>query len=66
MGVLFATATSPALIVLFGFLVTVTSNVFCNTYHICQAEIFPTSVKKLRGQHLLDLTVSSGRSLSSS
>lgn len=52
MGVLFATATSPALIVLFGFLVTVTSNVFCNTYHICQAEIFPTSVKETAGTAL--------------
>ncbi|BBZ30482.1 MFS transporter [Mycolicibacterium madagascariense] len=44
-GLLFATVPSPALIVLFGFLTTATSNVFSNVYHVYQAEIFPTDVR---------------------
>jgi MFS transporter, putative metabolite:H+ symporter len=44
-GLLFATVDSSALIVLFGFLTTATSNVFSNVYHIYQAEIFPTDVR---------------------
>jgi putative MFS transporter len=44
-GLLFATADASALIVLFGFLTTATSNVFSNVYHVYQAEIFPTDVR---------------------
>ena len=44
-GVLFATVQSSALIVGFGFLVTATSNVFSNIYHVYQAEIFPSDVR---------------------
>jgi putative MFS transporter len=44
-GLLFATVPSPALIVVFGFLTTATSNVFSNVYHVYQAEIFPTDVR---------------------
>jgi MFS transporter, putative metabolite:H+ symporter len=44
-GVLFATATVPALIVVFGLLVAAASNVFSNIYHVYQAEIFPSDVR---------------------
>jgi MFS transporter, putative metabolite:H+ symporter len=44
-GLLFATVDSTALIVLFGFLTTATSNIFSNVYHVYQAEIFPTDVR---------------------
>lgn len=44
-GLLFATIDNTALIVLFGFLTTATSNVFSNVYHVYQAEIFPTDVR---------------------
>ncbi|GAA4162700.1 MFS transporter [Gryllotalpicola daejeonensis] len=44
-GLLFATSRVEALIVVFGFLTTVISNVFSNAYHIYQAEIFPTEYK---------------------
>lgn len=44
-GLLFATQSSVALIVVFGFLTTATSNVFSNVYHVYQAEIFPTTVR---------------------
>ena len=44
-GLLFATVPNPALIVVFGFLTTATSNVFSNVYHVYQAEIFPTEVR---------------------
>lgn len=44
-GLLFATQSSVALIVAFGFLTTATSNVFSNVYHVYQAEIFPTTVR---------------------
>jgi len=44
-GLLFATVDNTALIVVFGFLTTATSNVFSNVYHIYQAEIFPTDVR---------------------
>ena len=42
-GVLFATV--DALIVVFGLLITVSSNVFSNIYHVYQAEIFPSDVR---------------------
>jgi MFS transporter, putative metabolite:H+ symporter len=44
-GLLFATQSSVAVIILFGFLTTATSNVFSNVYHVYQAEIFPTAVR---------------------
>jgi MFS transporter, putative metabolite:H+ symporter len=44
-GLLFATQSSVAVIILFGFLTTATSNVFSNVYHVYQAEIFPTTVR---------------------
>ena len=44
-GLLFATVDNTALIVVFGFLTTATSNVFSNVYHVYQAEIFPTDVR---------------------
>jgi putative MFS transporter len=44
-GVLFATATGHALIVVFGLLITTSSNVFSNIYHVYQAEIFPSDVR---------------------
>jgi MFS transporter, putative metabolite:H+ symporter len=44
-GVLFATVNDHALIVVFGFLITASSNVFSNIYHVYQAEIFPSEVR---------------------
>lgn len=44
-GVVFAAASSVALIVAAGFLLTAVSNVFCNAFHIYQAEIFPTEIR---------------------
>jgi MFS transporter, putative metabolite:H+ symporter len=44
-GVLFATVTVPALIVVFGLLTTASSNIFSNIYHVYQAEIFPSEVR---------------------
>ncbi len=44
-GLLFATLHTVALIVVFGFLTTATSNVFSNVYHVYQAEIFPSDVR---------------------
>jgi putative MFS transporter len=44
-GLSFATVGNTALIVVFGFLTTATSNVFSNVYHVYQAEIFPTDVR---------------------
>jgi putative MFS transporter len=44
-GMLFGISTSPVLIVAFGFLYTLVSNIFSNAYHIFQAEIFPTAIR---------------------
>jgi MFS transporter, putative metabolite:H+ symporter len=44
-GVLFATVSVPALIILFGLLTTAASNVFSNVYHVYQAEIVPSDVR---------------------
>jgi putative MFS transporter len=44
-GVLFATVHVHVLIVVFGLLITASSNVFSNVYHVYQAEIFPTDVR---------------------
>jgi len=44
-GVLFATSSVPALIVIFGFLTSAVNNIFSNSYHVYQAEIFPTPVR---------------------
>lgn len=44
-GVLFATVSVPAMIVVFGLLTTAASNVFSNIYHVYQAEIFPSDIR---------------------
>ncbi len=44
-GLLFGFATSVPLIVASGFLLTTTSNIFSNAFHIYQAEIFPTRMR---------------------
>lgn len=44
-GIVFAAAASPWLIVAAGFLLTTSSNVFSNSFHIYQAEIFPTAIR---------------------
>ncbi|MDT7803514.1 MAG: transporter, putative metabolite:H+ symporter [Actinomycetota bacterium] len=44
-GIAFGYAGSMALILVFGFLYTATSNLFSNAYHIYQAEIFPTTLR---------------------
>ena len=44
-GLLFGLSGSPTLIVAFGFVYTVISNVFSNAFHIYQAEIFPTRLR---------------------
>lgn len=44
-GIVFAAASSVALIVAAGFLLTAVSNVFSNAFHIYQAEIFPTAIR---------------------
>jgi putative MFS transporter len=45
LGIVFAAAASPVLIVAAGFALTASSNVFSNAFHIYQAEIFPTSIR---------------------
>lgn len=44
-GLSFGFASSSTVIVLFGFLYTLVSNIFSNAYHIFQAEIFPTAIR---------------------
>jgi MFS transporter, putative metabolite:H+ symporter len=44
-GVLFATVSVPAMIIVFGLLTTAASNVFSNVYHVYQAEIVPSDVR---------------------
>ena len=44
-GIVFAAAATPWLIVLAGFLLTTASNIFSNSFHIYQAEIFPTAIR---------------------
>ena len=44
-GLVFAAASSVALIVVAGFALTAVSNVFSNAFHIYQAEIFPTAIR---------------------
>jgi MFS transporter, putative metabolite:H+ symporter len=44
-GLVFGFATSVVLIILSGFLLTTTSNIFSNAFHIYQAEIFPTRMR---------------------
>ena len=44
-GIMFATVSSPTLIIVFGVLTTAASNVFSNIYHVYQAEIFPSEVR---------------------
>ncbi|MBM7646198.1 putative MFS transporter [Scopulibacillus daqui] len=44
-GILFGISTSSGLIIVFGFLYTLVSNIFSNAYHIFQVEIYPTSLR---------------------
>jgi MFS transporter, putative metabolite:H+ symporter len=44
-GLVFGFATSVLIIIVSGFLLTVASQVFSNSYHIYQAEIFPTRMR---------------------
>jgi putative MFS transporter len=44
-GLIFGFATSVPLIIASGFLLTVASQIFSNSYHIYQAEIFPTRIR---------------------
>jgi putative MFS transporter len=44
-GILFGMSHSSATIMIFGFLYTLVSNIFSNSYHVFQAEIFPTSIR---------------------
>jgi putative MFS transporter len=44
-GLLFGFATSNVAIVLLGFVYTATSNVFSNSFHTYQGELFPTSLR---------------------
>ena len=44
-GIVFAASTNVAVIVSAGFLLTAVSNVFSNSFHIYQAEIFPTAIR---------------------
>ncbi|QYN17913.1 MFS transporter [Amycolatopsis sp. DSM 110486] len=44
-GLAFGLANSIALAIVFGFIYTAISNVFSNSYHIYQAEIFPTALR---------------------
>jgi putative MFS transporter len=44
-GLIFGFGTNTALIVTAGFLLTVSSNVFSNAFHIYQTELFPTRVR---------------------
>lgn len=44
-GVMFGAAADTAVIVTGGFLLTVSSNVFSNAYHVYQAEIYPTRLR---------------------
>jgi putative MFS transporter len=45
LGLIFGFATSVVIIVASGFLLTVVSNFFSNSFHIYQAEIFPTRMR---------------------
>jgi putative MFS transporter len=45
LGIVFAAARMPWLIVAAGFLLTVCSNVFSNAFHTYQTEIFPTGMR---------------------
>ena len=44
-GIVFAASTNVAVIVAAGFLLTAVSNIFSNSFHIYQAEIFPTAIR---------------------
>jgi putative MFS transporter len=45
LGLAFGYANSTVLVLVFGFLYTCVSNIFSNSYHIYQAEIFPTALR---------------------
>lgn len=48
-GIVFAASSNVATIVVSGFLLTSVSNIFSNSYHIYQAEIFPTAIRSTAG-----------------
>lgn len=48
-GVLFAFSHAPGAIVAFGFCYTAVSNVFSNSFHVYQVELFPTEVRARGG-----------------
>jgi putative MFS transporter len=45
LGLAFGATSNPVLIVVFGFLYTLASNFFSNSYHAYEVELFPTSVR---------------------
>ncbi|MCU1630826.1 MAG: transporter [Pseudonocardia sp.] len=45
LGLAFGYATSPTLIIVFGFLYTVVSNLFSNGFHVYSGELFPTTLR---------------------
>jgi MFS transporter, putative metabolite:H+ symporter len=45
LGLCFGFASSVTMLIISGFLLTTTSNLFSNAYHIYQAEIFPTRMR---------------------
>ncbi|GMA51765.1 MFS transporter [Alicyclobacillus contaminans] len=44
-GILFGMSRLPLWIIVFGFLYTLSSNIFSNAFHIFQAEIYPTAIR---------------------
>ncbi|MDB6106301.1 MAG: yyaJ [Gammaproteobacteria bacterium] len=44
-GLLFARQTSPALLILFGILITLSNNLLSYSYHAYQTELFPTHIR---------------------
>jgi putative MFS transporter len=45
LGICYGFSREPALITIFGLLYTALSNVFSDSYHVYQSEIFPTSIR---------------------
>lgn len=44
-GILFGMGTIASMIIVFGFIYTLCSNIFSNAFHVLQAEIFPTEIR---------------------
>jgi putative MFS transporter len=45
LGIIYGFSKNPIMITIFGLLYTMISNVFSNSYHLYQSEIFPTSLR---------------------